>query len=140
MALALLLTAGVGSGCAPADATAGASHRQAHTRVKAGSLVTYTLDDLDTSRDGQVSRAEFRAALERKFKQLDSDGSGKIDVLRECSEDGRSRCQSADKSGDGHVDLAEFLAHGEAEFDRVDVNKNGSLSADEIRELHIFAW
>jgi hypothetical protein len=139
MALALSLTSGLAS-CASPDAGAGASHRPAHVRVRAGSLVTYTLDDLDTSRDGQVSRAEFRAALERKFKQLDSDGSGKIDVFRECSQDARSHCQGADRSGDGHVDLAEFLAHGEAEFDRVDVNRNGSLSAEEIRQLHIFAW
>jgi hypothetical protein len=107
---------------------------------RAEAAFSYTLDGLDKNGDRRVSRAEFRAALERKFKEIDKDGSGRIEIRVECIEHLRAHCETADKGGDGHVDLAEFVAHGEAEFDRADVNKDGFLAPEEISALQIFGW
>jgi hypothetical protein len=140
----------VAAGCAghppttpgPGNAGAGAAGAPgpAPARADSASGFSYTLEGLDRNGDRKVSKEEFRVALERKFKELDKDGSGKIDVKLECLERASHHCQHADKSGDGQVDLAEFIAHGQAEFDRADTNKDGFLAPEEISALQIFGW
>ena len=104
----------------------------------------------DTNKDGFVDRAEWKAAQEARFKQLDVNGDGKLtqdelfartpavgsSVLPTDRQAERqsSYFQLLDADRDGVVTLAEFMAQADRNFARCDLNKDGRIDTAECRQ------
>jgi hypothetical protein len=99
----------------------------------------------DTNHDGFVDHAEWTAAQEARFKQLDTNGDGKLtkdemfvgngapatdrQMQRQA---GYFRLLDTDK--DGFVSKAEFMAQAERNFARCDLDKDGRINTAECRQ------
>ena len=143
-AAALLLIAGPAS--AAPDDTVATPEKPART----SSAVPRGLMRYDTNKDGAVDRAEWKAAQEARFKQLDANGDGKLtqdelfartpavgnSVLPTDRQAQRqsSYFQLLDTNKDGVVTLAEFMAQAERNFARCDLNKDGRIDTAECRQ------
>ena len=143
-AAALLLIAGPAS--AAPDDTVATPEKPART----SSAVSRGLMRYDTNKDGAVDRAEWKAAQEARFKQLDANGDGKLtqDELfartpaignSVLPTDRQAQRQSAyfqllDADKDGVVTLAEFMAQADRNFARCDLNKDGRIDTAECRQ------
>ena len=99
----------------------------------------------DANNDGLVDRAEWTAGQEARFKELDTDGDGKLTQdemfvgAGAPPSDVRIRRQAAyfrllDTDKDGFVSKAEFMAQAERNFARCDLNKDGRINTAECRE------
>jgi hypothetical protein len=104
----------------------------------------------DTNKDGAVDRAEWKAAQEARFKQLDANGDGKLtqdelfartpaignSVLPTDRQTQRQSTyfQLLDADKDGVVTLAEFMAQADRNFARCDINKDGRIDTAECRQ------
>ena len=104
----------------------------------------------DTNKDGVVDRAEWKAAQEARFKQLDTNKDGKLtqdelfartpavgdSVLPSDRQVQRqsSYFQLVDTDKDGFVSFAEFMAQAERNFARCDLNKDGRIDTAECRQ------
>ena len=143
-AAALLLIAG--PALAAPDDTVATPEKPART----SSAVPRGLMRYDTNKDGAVDRAEWKAAQEARFKQLDANGDGKLtqDELfartpaignSVLPTDRQAQRQSTyfqllDADKDGVVTLAEFMAQADRNFARCDVNKDGKTDTAECRQ------
>ena len=143
-AAALLLVAGPAS--AAPDDTVATPEKPART----SSAVPRGLMRYDTNKDGAVDRAEWKAAQEARFKQLDANGDGKLtqDELfartpaignSVLPTDRQAQRQSTyfqllDADKDGVVTLAEFMAQADRNFARCDINKDGRIDTAECRQ------
>jgi EF hand domain-containing protein len=104
----------------------------------------------DTNKDGVVDRAEWKAAQEARFKQLDTNKDGKLtqdelfartpavgdSVLPSDRQVQRqsSYFQLLDTDKDGFVSFAEFMAQADRNFARCDLNKDGRIDTAECRQ------
>jgi hypothetical protein len=104
----------------------------------------------DTNKDGVVDRAEWKAAQEARFKQLDTNKDGKLtqdelfartpavgnSVLPTDRQVQRqsSYFQLLDADKDGFVSFAEFMAQADRNFARCDLNKDGRIDTTECRQ------
>jgi hypothetical protein len=104
----------------------------------------------DTNKDGAVDRAEWKAGQEARFKQLDSNGDGKLtqeELFARTPADGNSVLPSdrqaqrqtsyfqlLDADKDGFVTLAEFMVQADRNFARCDLNKDGRIDTAECRQ------
>ena len=103
----------------------------------------------DTNRDGYVDRNEWSAGQEARFKQLDTDGDGKLspDELNRrpagatgvLPSDAANTRKTAfflrmDTDRDGFVSKPEFMVQADRNFVRCDLNKDGRINADECRQ------
>ena len=91
-----------------------------HTTAAEAQLKKRQQDDfnkLDTDKNGQLSLAEFQAAVTIKPK------AGAAD----------QRLQQFDANKDGAITAAEFRAPVLARFDRIDTNKDGKISEAEAK-------
>ncbi len=118
--------------------------------ARASSAVPRGLMRYDTNKDGVVDRAEWKAAQEARFKQLDTNGDGKLtqDELfartpaignSVLPTDRQAQRQSTyfqllDADKDGMVTLAEFMAQADRNFARCDINKDGRIDTAECRQ------
>ena len=143
-AAALLLVAGPAS--AAPDDTVATPEKPART----SSAVPRGLMRYDTNKDGAVDRAEWKAAQAARFKQLDTNGDGKLtqDELfartpaignSVLPTDRQAQRQSTyfqllDADKDGVVTLAEFMAQADRNFARCDINKDGRIDTAECRQ------
>jgi hypothetical protein len=143
-AAALLLIAG--PALAAPDDTVATPEKPART----SSAVPRGLMRYDTNKDGAVDRAEWKAAQEARFKQLDANGDGKLtqDELfartpaignSVLPTDRQAQRQSTyfqllDADKDGVVTLAEFMAQADRNFARCDINKDGRIDTAECRQ------
>jgi len=143
-AAALLLIAG--PALAAPDDTVATPEKPA----RASSAVPRGLMRYDTNKDGVVDRAEWKAAQEARFKQLDANGDGKLtqDELfartpaignSVLPTDRQAQRQSTyfqllDADKDGVVTLAEFMAQADRNFARCDINKDGRIDTAECRQ------
>ena len=143
-AAALLLIAG--PALAAPDDTMATPAKPART----SSAVPRGLMRYDTNKDGAVDRAEWKAAQEARFKQLDANGDGKLtqDELfartpaignSVLPTDRQAQRQSTyfqllDADKDGVVTLAEFMAQADRNFARCDINKDGRIDTAECRQ------
>jgi hypothetical protein len=143
-AAALLLIAG--PALAAPDDTVATPEKPA----RASSAVPRGLMRYDTNKDGAVDRAEWKAGQEARFKQLDTNGDGKLtqDELfartpaignSVLPTDRQAQRQSTyfqllDADKDGVVTLAEFMAQADRNFARCDLNKDGRIDTAECRQ------
>ncbi|HTR84627.1 MAG TPA: EF-hand domain-containing protein [Reyranella sp.] len=101
----------------------------------------------DTNGDGFVDRAEWTAAQEARFKQLDVNNDGKLTQAElfptrsgnTAPSDRQTQRQAAyfrllDADGDGVVTKAEFMAQAERNFARCDLDKDGRINSAECRQ------
>ena len=104
----------------------------------------------DTNGDGFVDRAEWNAGQEARFKQLDTDGDGKLShdelFARTPSRDGSSPLSEVqrrrqdtyfrllDADRDGFVSKEEFMAQAARNFARCDLDKDGRINTAECRQ------
>lgn len=100
----------------------------------------------DTNKDGVVTRDEFEASMNARFRNMDSDHDGLVSMTefrdylqRRRLEHKQARLKRMDSNGDGQVSKAEYIAYqtklADARFIHLDRNHDGSLSADEL-ETH----
>ncbi len=102
------------------------------------------LKTVDTNKDGKASKAEFIAAMERKFSSMDVDKNEAVSVQElkvygEKDEDARRKAlEAARQSGNlGKITSKKkfvklFTERGEREFAALDKNHDAELSADEV--------
>src|SRR5580704_10732639 len=118
--------------------------------ARASNAVPRGLMRYDTNKDGVVDRAEWKAAQEARFKQLDANGDGKLtqdELFARTPASGNSvlptdrqaQRQSAyfqllDADKDGVVTLAEFMAQADRNFERCDLNKDARTDPAECRQ------
>jgi hypothetical protein len=143
-AAALLVIAG--PALAAPDDTVATPEKPART----SSAVPRGLMRYDTNKDGVVDRAEWKAAQEARFKQLDANGDGKLtqdELFARTPAIGNSVLptdrqvqrqstyfQLLDADKDGVVTLAEFMAQADRNFARCDINKDGRIDTAECRQ------
>jgi hypothetical protein len=104
----------------------------------------------DTNGDGFVDRAEWNAGQEARFKQLDTDGDGRLsrdELFARTPSTGPSVLPSdaqlrrqdtyfrlLDADRDGFVSKEEFMAQAARNFARCDLDKDGRINTDECRQ------
>jgi EF-hand domain pair/EF hand len=105
----------------------------------------------DINGDGFVDRAEWNAGQEARFKQLDTNGDGKLTqdelfarapaagVANAGPGDRQAQRQTAyfqrlDSDKDGFVSKAEFMAQASRNFARCDLDKDGRINTAECRQ------
>ncbi|MBN9490781.1 MAG: EF-hand domain-containing protein [Alphaproteobacteria bacterium] len=104
----------------------------------------------DANHDGAVDRDEWNAGQEARFKQLDTNGDGKLsqEELFAGSPAVRGNATPADRQAqrraayfrrldrdnDGFVSKAEFMAQANQNFARCDLNKDERIDAAECRQ------
>lgn len=98
------------------------------------------LAQMDTNRDGQVSRAEADAFHAARLAEMDANADGTIafeemQAFHAAQRELRARARFAhlDANGDGNVSVEEMAAMGDERFARMDRNGDGVISADEMR-------
>lgn len=110
------------------------------------------LTQADTNKDGKISRAEAKAAQNRSFERLDSNGNGELDrqefdkgqpgLPANADEQDKQRRQriikgwfdNIDSNGDGKISKSEYQQAVAPYFDRMDGNGDGSISSDELKK------
>ncbi len=106
--------------------------------------------ELDVNGNGEISRDEMNAAIERRFAQADKDGNSLLtpDELRGTRASNApgankaNRTQAAlkrrDQNGDGALSIEEAL--NTSAFDRLDQDNNGILTLSEVSEGRGGMW
>lgn len=124
----------------PALAAPGDPDNAPPVRERTSGLMRY-----DTNKDGFVDRKEWAVGQEARFKQLDTNGDGKLtkDELFVGNgvppNDRQLRSQATyfrllDIDKDGTVSKAEFLALAERNFVRCDLDKDDRITVAECRQ------
>jgi Ca2+-binding EF-hand superfamily protein len=104
----------------------------------------------DTNKDNVVDRTEWKAGQEARFRQLDTNGDGKLsqeELFARTPGQGNSvlptdrqaQRQSAyfelaDADKDGVVTFAEFMIQADRNFARCDLDKDGRIDTAECRQ------
>src|SRR5262249_25408687 len=102
------------------------------------------LADADSNHDGKISRAEFMAARDARFTQMDANHDGSLQANERPHWGGAAQNASAtgghgnrgDANGDGVISRAEYDAQGGRQFDRLDTDHDGFLSQAELQAMH----
>ncbi|WP_380874529.1 hypothetical protein ACFB49_48540 [Sphingomonas sp. DBB INV C78] len=102
-----------------------------------------TFDGADSNKDGQISRAEYLAARDSRFAQMDKDHNGVIeradfpraDRWPQLSDRLNAMIAEADADKDNKVTRAELAKAPAPIFDKADANHDGSVSKAELAAL-----
>lgn len=131
--LALALVAGSAGAANASNDTTSRAARRAEFQQR-------LLDQIDTNRDGVVSRAEYQAWVDARFARLDSNGDGRVDaneiaaspqVAQRVQKRAERFVNRYDTSGTGNVSKADFEAKEMARFDRLS-GGSGTLDAEQL--------
>lgn len=103
----------------------------------------------DANNDGQLTKAEARAAREAGFNRADANGDGFVtQEERTARRDGAGKRKGrgggaggggGDADGDGKISRAEFMDARYPAFERFDANNNDVLEASELEALRSMA-
>ena len=106
------------------------------TAIGGGSVAAHAMLDkgpmrADTNGDGVVSRAEFFAAAETRFKSRDANSDRTLagDEMRSR----RGRFARLDTNNDSKLSFAEAAVGTSTRFARLDADKDGKLTPEEMR-------
>lgn len=88
----------------------------------------------DTNADGKVSRNEFFAMANARFKTLDANSDGKVAITEMIGPP--QRMARIDTNGDGSISRDEFAAMTNAHFKRVDSNGDAQITEAELKAEH----
>lgn len=101
------------------------------------------LEELDTNKDGKISRDEVKAAHDARFNSVDTDGNGSVSLEEfQAAEERRKQMrlqrkfERADKNGDGVLTSDELDSRRDGHFDKIDKNGDGEISAKERKAAH----
>jgi hypothetical protein len=141
LALATLATGLLTAGILVAAPQAGHGQHRMHA------MGGHHMDQVDTNKDGKISKAEHDAAHARRLATLDRDKDGFVTyaeqkAAREAWKAQREAqaaerfTQRLDKDGDGRVSVAEMGSRGAGMFERMDANGDGVVTQDEMRQGH----
>jgi Ca2+-binding EF-hand superfamily protein len=116
-----------------------------------GGMMAARLAEMDSNKDGRITKAEAEAARMRMFDKLDADKNGivtaaEIKTAHESmaarrpdddkggkgGEHGMRGIERQDVNGDGQVTREEAKAAPYPMFDRLDANKDGVIDAAEM--------
>lgn len=84
-------------------------------------------DQLDTNKDGVVSRAEYQQFMEGAFTKLDTDGNGMLSKEEAGAVLTPEQFNNVDADKNGQLSRKEFMTQVMADFDRHDRNGDGQL-------------
>jgi Ca2+-binding EF-hand superfamily protein len=100
------------------------------------------LVEIDSDGDGELTRAELTAEVEKTVARLDADRNGAITVAEKQGQRGGGgtamsgfvgqHWEEVDSDGDGRVTRAEVEAVAKRMFEKADSDRDGKLSRDEI--------
>jgi Ca2+-binding EF-hand superfamily protein len=134
---------------------AAAAPAQPPTRAELLRTATASFSQVDTNKDGSLSKAEIDAAqlrnqqrattaitqrINQEFTKLDTDRNGQLSpaefraaapAVRSNPGAGAAVMARLDKNKDGKITTEEYRTPILAGFDRIDTNKDGTISADE---------
>lgn len=88
--------------------------------------------EMDTSKDGRLDRAEFHAWMVDVFYHRDRARKGYLTLDDVKGIMAPETFAAASRAGDGKLRLGEFLNTLFRDFDAIDTNKNGAITAEEI--------
>src|SRR5512145_3308994 len=135
---ALTASAQPGPAAGP-GAAAGPMHGSMHGGMHGhGGRGGWALSQLDTNKDGKISKDEMTA----QFDRLDTNKDGALSqeelAAARAQYAGRQHHARFDANGDGLIsrDEAKGAPGLTTNFDAIDTSKDGSLSADEMRAFH----
>lgn len=91
----------------------------------------------DTDHDGQLSKAEFDAALAARFKKDDVDGDGFLNSTESRALNDRLMADPdgspvIDWNADGKITGPEYASRWRTMFDRADINQDGIVDPNEM--------
>lgn len=91
----------------------------------------------DTDHDGQLSKAEFDAALAARFKKDDVDGDGALNSTEARALNDRLMADPdgspvIDWDADGKINGPEYASRWRTMFDRADINQDGLVDPNEM--------
>ncbi|MDX3927468.1 MAG: EF-hand domain-containing protein [Shinella sp.] len=84
-------------------------------------------NQLDASKDGKISKAEYRTFMEQAFDQVDTNRDGSLGATETAKALTPAQFSQVDANKDGQVSRKEFLDHVTLEFDQNDKDKDGHL-------------
>jgi Ca2+-binding EF-hand superfamily protein len=105
------------------------------------SFFQHMLQKMDTNGDGRISLNEYLAAATARFKGIDTQNKGSIDVAAIASSPETAKrdermaqfmVKHLDSAGNGYVTQDEFLAAAKKRFARLDKTGDGKLTPDEF--------
>ena len=99
----------------------------AHKDEKAG----HKMEMIDANKDGMISKAEHKAAMDKKFMEADTNSDGMLST----TEKSAKMLDMKGAAADGSVTQAEFSTAADGKFTMADANKDGSLSKDEMMAM-----
>ena len=98
------------------------------------------LEQADTNKDGNISRAEHDAMRAAHLARLDGNNDGFVThAEHRAAMEARMAehfTKRHDKNGDGRVSVDEMAAMGEGMFERMDANKDGMVTPEEMKQGH----
>ncbi|KAL3906291.1 MAG: hypothetical protein SGARI_004070 [Bacillariaceae sp.] len=106
---------------------------------------------MDTDKNGEISRREFRRAFDMIVALQSAPGLGNYNAQfeKEIYEDADTLFRSCDENGDGKIELSELLSHMDRKFSTysetalkkifrsMDTDGDGSISKEEVRDAFV---
>ncbi|MBT6312517.1 MAG: hypothetical protein HOJ21_04865 [Alphaproteobacteria bacterium] len=103
--------------------------------------------EIDTNKDGKITRDEGQAHSDARFAKTDTNADGAVTAaeMKAAMMDHMSKrldrriakhMERADTNKDGVISNAEARAAGDARFERMDKNKDGVVELAEIKRKH----
>jgi Ca2+-binding EF-hand superfamily protein len=103
--------------------------------------VQHMLERFDANKDGQITRAEVKAAHEARFASFDADKDGALSqdefrsmMAARLDEMAKRGFERMDSNKDGKIEPGEQRHSPASMFGRIDANWDGVVTAEELRQ------